>query len=72
MTAPQDTQFTARKSPFPGAAAWRRSGQAGDPAGVPFRQLIRIPSGVPADAGNPACRLYAGTGRCGPSGGLPD
>ena len=38
---------------FPGAVTRRRSGQAGDPAGVPFRQLIRIPSGVPADTGNP-------------------
>ena len=72
MTAPQDTQFTARKSPFPGAAARRRSAQTGDPAWVPFRQLIRIPSGVPADAGNPAGRLSAGTDRCEPSGGLPD
>ena len=71
MTAPPGTQFTARAS-FPGAAARRRSGQAGDPAGVPFRQLIRIPSGVPADTGNPARRLSAGTGRSGPSGGLPD
>jgi hypothetical protein len=57
---------------FPGAVTRRRSGQTGDPAGVPFRQLIRIPSGVPADTGNPARRLHAGTGRSGPSGGLPD
>ena len=57
---------------FPAAVTRRRSGQAGDPAGVPFRQLIRIPSGVPADTGNPARRLSAGTGRSGPSGGLPD
>ena len=42
------------------------------PAGVPIRQLIRIPSGVPADTGNPARRLSAGTGRSGHSGGLPD
>ena len=41
-------------------------------AGVPIRQLIRIPSGVPADTGNPARRLSAGTGRSGHSGGLPD
>jgi len=40
-------------SHLPGRGHQARGGHAGDPAGVPFRQLIRIPSGVPADTGNP-------------------
>ena len=38
---------------FPDSVTRRRNGRAGDPAGAPFRQLIRIPSGVPADSGDP-------------------
>ena len=53
MTAPPGRAIHCPEAPFPGAVTRRRSGQAGDPAGVPFRQLIRIPSGVPADTGNP-------------------
>ena len=54
MTAPHGRAIHYPEALFPGAVTRRRSGQAGDPAGVPFRQLIRIPSGIPADTGNPA------------------
>jgi hypothetical protein len=72
---------------FPGAATrqaadhsgWSRprerpqpGGKTCDPAGVPFRQPVPMPAGIPADTGNPAPPLSAGSSRSGPSGGLPD
>jgi hypothetical protein len=69
-TAPR--AITSRHQPAADHPAQGKGRPARDPAGVPLRQLVRIPSGIPADTGIPAPRQTPGSGRSGPSGGLPD
>ena len=82
-TISRDSHPPARARAAPGAITRQAPARSGssrtgegcpacDPGGVPFRQLVRIPSGIPADTGIPAPRQTPGSGRSRPSGGLPD